>query len=216
MEQNVSLFSPDGLLLTNDDAFRKFGGAIVLARHTISATTEEIVPTRIDAMRRPVISCSTQRRGSFEVPDSAIRLVRGWPQSGVSNYKNGILRGARTGERQWQVGLGSTGYSVAYETDKTEYIHAPGFQIADALFFPKYTPLEEALEQLGKTDVKARAINQNFWVKQLLFSKNSFQNILYRKTICVGVFHTSKKDSFYFQSGCSAFKDDVAEILEGK
>lgn len=214
--EDIDFYAPEGLELNADDTYRKFGNMLVLGRIKGElAKDDEIKLIQMGAFAPPNIRYYTDGGNNLVLSNrKVVRLAASYPSSGLTNYRDGVLRGYRTGERQWNLGLGGAGYNAVYERgDQANHIEI-GWEAAQALFFPTYSTVKEALELLNSKKCRARAINPKFWIRRVDLSAKEVQHVLFRKTIPLGVFTSANPKSFYSQSGCDIFKSDVQKLLE--
>lgn len=215
--KDIDFYAPEGLELSPDDTYRKFGNMLVLGRikGELPKDEDSIQIIQLGGFTATTIRYYTD--GGVNLVSGnrrTVRLAAAYPSSNLTNYRNGVLRGWRTGERQWNLGLGGAGYVAVYENgDQTRHIEI-GWEAAQALFYPTYSTVKEALELLNSKKAMARAINHNFWIKRIDISVKEAQHVLFRKTIPLGVFTSANPKSFYAQSGCDIFKPDVQKLLE--
>lgn len=216
--QDIDFYAPEGLELNADDTYRKFGNMLVLARIKNDLVKEDKIELiQLGSFNPPNIRYYVNNGQDLVSKDRKhVRLAAAYPASGITNYRDGVLRGWRTGERQWNLGLGGAGYVATFERGDLTRHYEIGWEVAQALFFPTYSTVVEALELLNSKKSFARAINRNFWIKRVDVSAKEAQHVLFRKTIPLGVFTSASPKSFYAQSGCDIFKPDIQKLLEVK
>jgi len=212
---DIDFFAPEGLLLSNDDAFRKFGGAYILGRIKKEGGPDEIVPMRIEGLVDPLVTYSTDSSETKRGLRSFIRLAAPFPISGVCNHADGVLRCFRDGARQWQYGVGTEGFKVFYETIDSSPVPYVNFAVVKSLYKPEYTPFKEAFALLNSkgNKVVARAINPRYWIKRTRISDRVSQIVLFRKAVPVGAFMSADPESLYMHQSCLALNDELKQIL---
>ena len=211
----ASLFSPEGMLLSDDDAFRRFGGNYVVVR-IVDGKSDTTIPVRVSSLRFPYIGLETEKVGIIEVSEKHCELVHTYPPVGVYNWRKGVLLFSRTGNRQWHLGLGNEGTSLIYEAEKGGQEVIASFEIMRALYFPTFSNIDTALKDLYDLNadvIYARALSKRFWLKKLMKDKKVDKVIMYRNKIPVGLFLKPDVNSFYPQSGCEVFNEDIKQLL---
>lgn len=211
--KEINIFLPEGLLLNNDDAFRKFGMASLLFRHI---NIPDPFVAKVLAMRFPHITIHVLNRGQVTYHVDEIKVARIYPEGNLTNHVGIAYRFCRSGERQWQLGVGNAGFHVWKETSAESIrLVEPPLDLVHSMFNPRFVTITDAVSNISSGAIQSAAINKWFWVRGLKDKKNTTPKlVLYRKHIPVGLFTSPNKESFYLQGGCEIFRDDINELLE--
>lgn len=208
-----TVLTPDGLLLSNDDAYRKFGNSFVLTK-----IKEEVKVVKVHRVGSPNISViHTESGNSMTLPNDDMELLNYSPKSGFYNLGDKVLQINRTGERQWQFGLVYPAYrAVLYSAIGNIDISEYDFRDAIAIYLPKWCSLPKALQEIREGSRECVSINGLYWLRKKS-KKDKLQHVnLLRKEVSVGLFIEGERDRFYRQAGTEIFDRSVQKLLESE
>lgn len=217
-----NLFAPEGLRLNNEDAGRKFINSIVFCK--MNPGNGGVVPkvdgepVKIEAMEYPNILLRLEAVADWWHYKNILE-TRLFPPFGIVNYQtdghNVVLRGWRTGDRQWNLGLNNQGFTSALERESgsQDLGHNVTWRMAKAFFTPTYFPFKEAWAMMQREPHESIAITPMYWIRRMP-NKSVGKFTLYRKQIPVGMWMNKNEDSFYLNSPCSIFEEDINNLLE--